>query len=314
MASSVSGARANLATRNTLSAIRSFSTAPARQARKVPPVSPDYVKLDLPRQIDENPKPRTRGFLPVPRDVFEGKFGKRKVTNEYIQKTAARPTTRKTKSKEQQEKAIMAASRRKNLNQGLKELWVRHSSEKKSRAVRATRNHERNHELATAPEREDDVYTRPTTLNALLDTKVYEDPKKFSRADRARDKHITLMNRKHEARKDALMDLYVSATSFITNESELRTKLDELFDPSYMKNLREQRNRHSEVDNAWGALGPPPSLQAMLGANTGMSHSQAAQRGSAITTWRQKSISEALTGGKMDEDDLNQQKRSLKSW
>lgn len=201
----------------------------------------------------------------------------------------------------------MAASRRKNLNQGLKELWTRHTQEKKLRALRSKRNHERNHAMATAPERDDDVYTRGTTLNALLDTKVYGDDKKFPRADRRRDKNIALVNAKKEARKDALMDLYVSATNFITNESELRSKIDELFSESYMKNLRLSKNGTYEVDNAWGALGPPPSLNAMLGAKTSISHGQASQRASDLTTRRQKAISEAFTGGKMDGSDELQQ-------
>lgn len=237
----------------------------------------------------------------MPREVFPRKNGKRKVSTAYIQQTAARPTARQPRSKEQQEKALFAESRRKNLNQGLKELWTRHTQEKKLLALRSTRNHERNHAMATAPERTDDVYTRGTTLNALLDTKVYQDDKRFPRADRRRDKNITLMSAKKEARRDALMDLYVTATNFITNESELRAKVDELFSEGYMKNLRESRNGTYEVDNAWGALGPPPSLNAMLGANTRISHSQASDRASALTTWRQKRISEAFTGGKMDD-------------
>lgn len=308
MAPSPSGTSASFVTRSTLSAIRSFSTAPARQARKVPPVSPDYVRLNLPKQIDDQAPPRVRGFLPVPREIFPRKDGKRKVSNSYIQQTAARPTARQPKSREQQEKALLAETRRKNLNQGLKELWTRQNQEKNLRSLRSKRNHERNHAMATAPERKDDVYTRGTTLDALLDTKVYEDAKRFPRADRRRDKNISLMKAKQEVRKDALMDLYVSATNFITNESELRAKIDELFDASYMRNLREARNGTYEVDNAWGALGPPPSLNAMLGANTSISHSQAAERASGLTTWRQKKIAETLTGGKMDDAEVEQQR------
>lgn len=295
--------------RNTLFAWRHFSTAPTRQARSTPPVSPDYIRLNLPKQIEDKQHPRVRGFLPVPRELFPRKNGKRKISAEYIDQAAARPKTPQSRSKEAKERAVLAASRRKNLNQGLKELWARHSQEKKLRALHSTKNHERNHRMAVAPEREDDVYTRGTTLDALLDTKVYEDPKRFPRADRKRDKNIALVNAKQEARKDALMDLYVTATNFITDETELRSKVDEMFSESYMKSMRESRNQTWEVDNAWGVYGPPPSLNAMLGASTSISHDQAKIRARDLTASRQKRIAEAFTGGQMEGLEDNNQRR-----
>ncbi|KAF4121762.1 hypothetical protein GMORB2_1601 [Geosmithia morbida] len=287
-------------TRNALQILRSFSTTAAR-LNDVPPESPLYVRLPLPPQTEEKRRERVRGFLPVPRDIFPRKDGERKLDTGYLDKTAPKPRTPKTGSAQRQWKTEVADSRRQGLKEGLEELWERHSRDDTARSQRSREKFLKNHNLAVASEREDDRLTRSTVLKPLLDTKVHADPKRFSRADRSRDKVLAAQNAKREARRDALMELYISASNFITNEKELRKEIDDVFSEDYFKKQSQAAGRWG-AENAWGTYGPPPSVNGMLQTTTGAStklvdvHESEYDR----SVKRQKRIAEEFTGGKME--------------
>lgn len=286
--------------RNALPMLRSLSTTSVR-LNDVPPDSPLYVRLPLPPQLEAKKHERVRGFLPVPRNIFPRKDGERKLDSGYLEKTAPKPRTPRTGSAQRQWKAEVADSRRQGLKEGLEELWERHSRDETARSERSRKKFLKNHELRVAPEREDDRLTRSTTLKSLLDTKVHADPKRFSRADRSRDKVLAAQNAKREARRDALMELYISASNFITNEQELRKEINDVFSEDYFK-VQSQAAGRWGAENAWGTYGPPPSVNAMLETTTGSStrlvdvHESEYDR----SVKRQKRIAEEFTGGKME--------------
>ncbi|KFH41060.1 hypothetical protein ACRE_082390 [Hapsidospora chrysogenum ATCC 11550] len=286
--------------RNASPVLRSFSTSGAK-LQDVPPDSPLYIRLPMPPQTEEKKRERVRGFLPVPREIFARKDGERKLDPEYLKKTAPEPRLEKTGSVERQWKASLANSRRQGLEEGLNELWKRHSRDTTTRDARSRARFWENHRLAVAPEREDDRATRGTTLDSLLDTKVYADPDRFSRADRSRDKVLALQNAKREARRDALMELYISASNFITTESELREAIETTFSEDHFTKKSQEAQRWGAA-NAWGIHGPPPSVASMLAVSTRASTRLVDDQSEwHLSTKRQKRIAEEFTGGKMEQ-------------
>ncbi|KAG9256156.1 uncharacterized protein F5Z01DRAFT_651262 [Emericellopsis atlantica] len=283
---------------HTLPAIRSFSTT-RFTSQTVPPDSPDYIRLPLPAQLEQRQRVLVRGFLPVPRSIFPHRRSERKIDGDYLAQTAAKPQSPRTGSSQRQWRAEVAASRRQGLEEGLGELWKRHNRVKTTREMRSRANFQKNHEHRVAPEREDDQYTRGTTLKTLLDTKVYADPNKTKRLEESRQKIMEHNQHLKEVRRDALMELYVSASSFITQESELRKKIDELFHDDYFEGQIQQYNKEWTIANVWGVHGYPPSTANMLDL-TSRSMGGGSPKDQSRTGYRQKRIAEEFTGGKMD--------------
>ncbi|PHH88769.1 hypothetical protein CDD83_7076 [Cordyceps sp. RAO-2017] len=281
---------------------RAFSTSTPIQSNIVPPESPSYIRLPDPPQSCETRRPRVRGHLPVPREIFPRLEGDRKIQPEYIQRTAPEPLSqRKPINKAQRWKFEMAANRRGNLKEGLHALWNRRSKNDKIRQARVTRKFEEHRKAAAAPEREDDRLTRTTVLEALLDTKVYPDPDRFSRADRSRTRVLAQERAKREARRDALMELYISASNFIVQESELETEINRIFRDDYFKVVAGQRKLLGATQNVWGVYGSPPSVSSML-HSTVTSSSKLTDLNEFeydLSVNRHKRIAEDLTGGKM---------------
>lgn len=159
---------------------------------------------------------------------------------------------------------------------------------------------ERHRLAAAAPEREDDRVTRGTVLESLMDTKVHLDPKRFARADRSRRKVLAAENAKREARRDALMELYISASQFITSESELKSEIESTFSADYFRKQGQATARYG-AGNAWGSYGKPPSIYGMLESTKGSSTKLVDVLESEYdrSVKRQKRIAEEFTGGKM---------------
>jgi len=225
------------------------------------------------------------------------------VQPDYIQRTAPKPSKQRAPSNDAQRwKAAMAENRRQNLEGSLQALWERRSASDKLRNTRVSRKFNEHNKAAAAPEREDDVLTRSTVLDAMLDTEVYPDPQRFSRADRSRTKVLARDAAKREARRDALMELYISASNFIVQESELRAEIDRLFTEDYFRKQSQAVNRYGATENTWGIYGKPPSIANMLETSTGTSTKLMDYYESEYdrSVKRQKKIAEDLTGGKME--------------
>jgi hypothetical protein len=134
-----------------------------------------------------------------------------------------------------------------------------------------------------------------------MDTRVYPDPDRFARADRSRTRVLAKETKNREARRDALMELYTSASNFIVHENELKAKIDEVFAEDYFRQRSGDSHRHGITENMWGSYGPPPSIANMMETATGASTRvmDADQTEYDRSVKRQKRIAEDLTGGKM---------------
>ncbi|KAK2606359.1 hypothetical protein QQS21_003178 [Conoideocrella luteorostrata] len=282
---------------------RNLSSSLSLGLNRVPPESPSYIRLPTPPQSDEAKPTRVRGHLPIPREIFPRLEGDKKVHPEYIQRTAPRPAkSREETSAEQRWNAALADSRRTNLKNGLDSLWTRRFNMDKSRNERVGRRFQQHNKASAAPDREDDRLTQPTILGSIMDTKLYPDPDRFSRADRSRTKVLALEKSKHEARRDALMELYISASSFIVHENELKAEIDKVFAEDYFRQQSRAAYRHGATENTWGVYGRPPSVANMMetsvGASTKVMDFDESEYDRSVK--RQKRIAEDLTGGKME--------------
>jgi hypothetical protein len=288
--------------RHSLVPARCFSVALQRLSNRLPPDSPSYIRLPKPPQFEERKHARVRGSLPVPREIFPRIEGDRKLQPGYVQQTVPRPAKpSKVDTPERGWKTLMAASRRQNLEDGLKELWERRTETEYVRSARNQRKFKEHNTAAIAPEREDERLTRGTVMEPLLDTKVYIDPQRFARADRSRSRVMAAQNAKRESRRDALMELYISASNFITQESELKAEIENIFSEDYFKRQSQAAGRWG-TENAWGIYGNPPSIANMLETTTGTSTKLVDVYESEYdrSVKRQKRIAEEFTGGKME--------------
>ncbi|KAK7413612.1 hypothetical protein QQX98_007547 [Neonectria punicea] len=298
------GATCPRAAARQLSAVsRSFSTTPAILSNAVPPESPSYIRLPTPPQSDEKKLPRVRGHLPVPREIFSREEGDRKIRPDYLHKTAPYPANpRRPKNDAQRWKKEMASNRRDNLEVGLKELWNRRARRDTARDARVSRKFEDHNAAAAAPEREDDRLTRSTVLDSIMDTKVYPDTNRFSNNARSKSKVLALEQTKREARRDALMELYINASNFIVTENELKAEIETIFSEDFFKKQGQAVGRYGPAENTWDIWGKPPTISNMLETSAGTSTKVMDFYESEYdrSVKRQKRIAEEFTGGKME--------------
>ncbi|RGP77425.1 hypothetical protein FLONG3_4475 [Fusarium longipes] len=295
-----SGSRA--AARHLFTASRAFSTS-AATLEQVPPESPSYIRLPTPPQSDEKKLARVRGHLPVPREIFPRVEGQRKIQADYIQQTVPKPARRqKPQNDSQAWKQKMANSRRHNLHNGLHELWARRNRRDAVQNDRVSRKFEEHHQAVQAPERADDVLTRSTVLESILDTSTRADPGRFERAEKRRVKNERIVSVKREARRDALMELYINASNFIVSESDLKAEIDTIFAEDFFHKQGFDVGRYGSAENTWDVWGKPTSINDMLETTTGVSTKimDFYETEYDRSVKRQKRIAEEFTGGKME--------------
>ena len=266
----------------------------------VPPESPAYIRFPQPAQSDETKGERIRGRLPQPREIFSKEEGQRKLTKAFMEQTVSRGKQREPTSDRQAQKKMMADHRRRNLESGIKLLWQRKVRRDYKEAQLAKHETEANLAARAAPERKDDAMTRSTVHSSILDTTVHPDPKRFAEADRSRTRVANREIAKREARRDALMELYVNASDFIVSESGLRTEVERIFAEDYFKKQSNALGKYGVAENVWGAYGKPDATREWMqstAAQSGLMDEQESHYDRAAK--RQKRISEELTGGKM---------------
>jgi hypothetical protein len=237
----------------------------------------------------------------VPRDQFPKREGNRKVKPAYI---AAVTSVSKSelaglapKSEQEARHRVYAAARRAAFASGINGLYVRKSQREQRLHARSERRRAANQAAATAPERLDDVLTRPTVRAATaLQTTVAPDPNRFAKAEAARAQHQQQTDLKAEARRDALAQLYVAAQRFIIDEAELEARVDAIFTADYHRVGGINRGQ-----SIWDQDAAPVSVADMQAERTGSS-TRAIDHNKPIvvkTTKRQKAVAEELTGGKL---------------
>ena len=286
---------------------RAFSTSSVRLNTHIPPESPKFIKVPTPPQSAEVKKPWQKGTLPVARDIFHKRAGGAgKVAAGYVERTAPRSAAEAAGQAPRSDvdawKRSMAESRRQSLAAGLQGLWKRKQRRERLAGAKAQANFERNRAAALAPEGQDDVLTRSSVrLHTSQNTAVAPDPERPAKIAESAARTAALLAAKSEARKDALQQLYIAAGDFIVTEAELEAKINELFDEKYWERQGSQRGFFGS-ENAWDAYGPPIQVRNMLDE---LNRTQ--QRAMDFNTTdlsrtakRQKTVTEELTGGKME--------------
>lgn len=267
----------------------------------VPPESPRYIAIPEPPQSAEPKLPPIKGHLPVPRDMFPKREGNRKVKPDYIAAATlvskAELAGEAPKSEQEARHRVMAAARRSAFASGIKGLYVRKTQREQRIHARSERRRKANLAAATAPERLDDVLTRPTVRAATaVETTVAPDPNRFAKAEAARAAHAQQQELKAEARRDALAQLYVTAQNFIIDEAELESRVEAIFTADYHKYGSTDRGQ-----SVWDTHRAPISVAEMQAEMTGSSSKMTEAKAAPVikTTKRQKAVAEELTGGKL---------------
>lgn len=264
---------------------------------RVGPESPNFVDIPQPIQPDLPSKPRVKGTLPVPRELFPARR-KDKPTEAYINAATPLPT-KETKldpndpnTEYIEWKKRMAEMRRKNLREGLLELHTRKQRTDKTMMQRSLEKQKRRDRILRQPEREDQRLTRNSVIQDMLPkhTAVLPDPDRETRLAESKARLEYQQAVKEAERQDNLQELYMNARNFITTEAQLLAEIERVFPEGENEAWRSD---HQEGENIWN-LGVPPTVQGIVNET----------RKSETARWdviqdRVKQLGEQITGGKL---------------
>ncbi|KAL1304116.1 hypothetical protein AAFC00_000547 [Neodothiora populina] len=295
---------------------RAFSRSAA--VAQIGPESPRYIDIPQPPQQTTPDKPRIRGALPVPRDIFAGSAPGRgidkadpenvlKATQEPSPTTKDRRVTCSSRSDAERLawKERMAEQRRKNLREGLSALKDRKVRTDTRLAAQGKRRQEEREAMLHAAERDDERLTAPTVeleLLRLLEKNAVPAADRSARLAEMRERVARKEAARKEERADSLHTLYINARSFIINEAQLASAIDAEFGTVDAPRVFDYKH---EIPSIW-ANGKPDTVQDMLNRASGQQTTRGAigsalrGRSSSITKERVTRIGEELTGGKTD--------------
>ncbi|KAL3473577.1 hypothetical protein BJX99DRAFT_233452 [Aspergillus californicus] len=274
--------------------LRGFSSS---SSLRVGPESPNFI--DVPRLIqpDLAPKPRVKGTLPVPREIFPTRRVD-KPNKKYIAAAAPAPSGSKRIKQDgphaeyQEWKREMASMRRNHLREGLSELYNR---KKKTDYLMASRSRLRQHErniVLNQPLRKDELLTRPSVLRDMLpkNTPILPDPTREAQVAKSKERLEHSRLQKGLERQDSLHTLYVNARDFITTETQLAAEIAKVFPEG---DNEAWRNDHGPGDNIWN-LGVPQTVHSLVTEDSKFEH----KRWDIIQD-RVKKLGEQISGGKL---------------
>lgn len=276
--------------RNVARQVRSLSSSARLH---VGPESPNYIEIPQTLQPDLPAKPRVKGTLPVPREIFPTRRPD-KPTPAYI--SAATPTPSKAKIIQKNDpnaeniawKQRMADSRRQNLKEGLLELYDRKQSTVAAMTRRSSAKQARRERVLRQPQRDDERLTDPSVVQALREqASSLPDPDREIRIAQSRERVLQKQLEKSAERINHLHTLYMNARNFIVSEEQLMKEIEEKF--------REDGGDEWRTDmgvgtNVW-AKGPPPTIQNIVNTDD-MGRWRMEQQ-------RMTKVVEEVTGGKM---------------
>lgn len=273
---------------------RGFSTS---TNLRVGPESPHY--LDIPRIIQpSNPvKPKVKGTLPVPREIFPARRAD-KPSQQYVEAVSPARTKKPSRASDELEreqqifKLKMADRRRSHLRESLSVLHERKVAAENTMITRSRLTQERRQRIFNQPEPEDERLTRPSVVAAMLA------PNDTFLRDAGREQRLAFSKARLEAKQaqkkaqhhDDLHSLYMHARTFITTEEQLFEEINRVFPDG--ENV-DWRNDHQPGENVWN-LGTPPTVQSAVNETR---KSETARWD--VTQDRVKKLGEQLTGGKI---------------
>ncbi|KAJ5675454.1 hypothetical protein N7462_008351 [Penicillium macrosclerotiorum] len=274
--------------------VRGFTTT---ANLRVGPESPHFI--DVPRIIQaSNPvKPRVKGTLPVPRELFPTRRVD-KPGKAYLDAVTPLPSTERKvnpKSSDPEKQAFklkMADLRRKNLREGLQTLYKRKQVAEQTMFDRSLENQSRRERVLQQPELDDERLTRPSVIQAMQPQKhsILADPNREQRIALSQARMEAKQAQKTAQRQDDLQALYMNARTFIITEEQLTAEIDRVFPEGENEAWR---NDHQHGDNIWN-LGVPPTVSSIAHES----------RKSETARWdviqdRVKKLGEQITGGKL---------------
>lgn len=258
--------------------------------------SPNYIDIPKTLQTDHPIKPKVKGVLPVPRELFP-KRRPDKATPEYISEVTPEPTTPGIKKvnprhahqdKEYIEwKQKIAEVRRQNLREGLTELHTRKQKSIAEVARQSDAKLKYREQVLTQPPRDDERLTRASIVHYKVQPLSKGDVNRALQL--SRNKVEKAQKRKKQERKDALHSLYMNARHFVINEEQLMKEIDTVFPAGENPAWTTDRSAGA---NIWHQ-GAPPTVEIMIRQmHNAMSQHEVVQK-------RTKKMAEALTGGKI---------------
>lgn len=291
---------------------RAFSATSLRQSTKIPPESPLYINVPTPplSQAVEDQRPdrwARKGHLPIPRQIFKRQRpdGPDKHSAEFLANSAPLPTSARSQQPPSSEasafKRRMADVRRRNLTEGIQELWTRKVQTDKERHDHRFAKLRHNHDAMVAPRRPDELFTDSSIPASVLQTEVPRDPARFERALESAARTRSIGELKAQDRKDALQHMYMAARGFIVDEKDLEKEVDRLFRDDFFSESTTGSGRKSM--NAWDLYDKPTTVRQMMGDTLRTDNRAliAGQDESDRTVKRQLRVAEELTGGPIDE-------------
>jgi hypothetical protein len=281
-------------------ALRSFtSTSPSLA---LGPESPNYVEVPKPAQPTFPLKPRIKGVLPIPRDVFKTRSEIPKASDEFIAASTPDPTKLKASAPFDRHadyrsyKQRMAESRRQALREGVKQLHERKTTTEAEHKAAVQALYTDKLQRTMAPPREADVLTQNSVSKSIRDFLVDALPSTSrSNVTDARRRAFERKMAKHAAvREDRLHDLYTNAREFIVSEEQLDEAIETAFGTDQNPVRWDAQGRETPLGigkSPWeGRI--PEGVAEKLNKLTGGA-------GVGLAKERIKKVAEDLTGGKM---------------
>lgn len=287
--------------RSVPSATRAFSSSAATQA--IPPESPHFVDVPQSFQPDFIGRPKKKGYLPTPKDIFPPNLPK-KPTQAYIDALAPEPKNPINVNDPNipaqiRYKARMTALRKTHLRSSLKELHVRKTSLLNRVQLRSQMKQIQSQRLVHQPPREDERLTNVSIPSTMSPSNKYH----FTPAEALEEHAKKVANvQRHAAaseaeRTDQLHTLYMNARKFITDEEQLKAAVQEEFREDKFGTIGDQ--------SIWASDGRPKGTKELLaGQWTGVAGTQSEKNTEHDAREknereRMKRIGERLSGGKI---------------
>lgn len=279
---------------------RAFGSTPARAA--LGPESPNYIDVPKPLQPTFPPKPRIKGVLPRPRDIFKTRSDLPKESDEFLANSTRDPVKRPQPGKYSRDADIrlykqrLADARKEALRTGVKELHARKVETEATEKAQLEKLFAERRAAAMAPRREVDILTETSVSKSVRDFLEGKLPSTSrSNIPEARRKAFERKMAKHAAVRQArLHDLYTQAREFIVTEEQLDDAIEKAFGT--------EENPMGWGDDGEARIGEPgdsPWYGPMPNGVAELLHSLKGGEGVELADDRVRKVAEKLTGGKM---------------
>ncbi|KAF2110256.1 hypothetical protein BDV96DRAFT_583740 [Lophiotrema nucula] len=279
---------------------RSFTSTPPSQA--LGPESPNYIDVPKTVQPTYDPKPRVKGVLPIPRNVFKTRSPIPKESPEFIDastqdKQNVKPPPAHARDVEfTLYKRRLAETRKTALREGVRELHERKTQTEEQHAAYMDRHWAEMNRARFAPPKDFDIMTTNSVQKGIRDFLEDQLPS-TSRSKITEGRRMNYRRRmeKHAAMRQArLHDLYINAREFIVDEEQLDEAIEKAFGTEQSPvrwNSKGEMGVGYDGKSPWEGPIPEGAGDMLQKLRTG--------EGVGLARERIKRVAEELTGGKM---------------